>query len=102
MDWMGIVSLFFGSGVLVTLGRFFWSYKKHNEEQIKALQLGVQALLRNKMVEIYNYSKEKGYAGMNTRNNFENIWQQYHSLGANGVMDDIHEKFLELPTEKED
>ena len=23
----------------------------------------------------------------------------YHSLGANGVMDDLHEKFLDLSTE---
>ena len=30
---------------------------------------------------------------------FENMYQQYHSLGKNGVMDDIHEKFKALPLE---
>ena len=27
------------------------------------------------------------------------MYKQYHNLGANGVMDDIRAKFLELPTE---
>ena len=27
------------------------------------------------------------------------MYNQYHSLGANGVMDDIKEKFESLPTE---
>lgn len=34
---------------------------------------------------------------MGERDDFENCWVQYHALGANGVMDDIHQKFLALP-----
>lgn len=30
------------------------------------------------------------------------MWKQYHNLGANGVMDEIHEKFKNLPTQKEE
>ena len=29
------------------------------------------------------------------------MYQQYHTLGANGVMDDIYRKFNELPTKNE-
>lgn len=36
---------------------------------------------------------------MYERDNFENCWKQYHSLGVNGVMDDLHRKFLELSTD---
>ncbi len=50
------------------------------------------------MISDYNQWSDKGYAPIYARENFENCWQQYHSLGANGVMDDIHEKFIELPT----
>lgn len=50
------------------------------------------------MINDYNYWSEKGYAPIYARENFENCWQQYHSLGANGVMGDIHEKFMNLPT----
>lgn len=67
--------------------------------RIKGVCLGVQALLRAQMIEDYNKWNDKGYAPIYARQNFENCWSQYHSLGANGVMDDIHIKFLALPTE---
>lgn len=65
----------------------------------KALKTGLQALLRAQMVGDYNKWSDRGYAPIYARENFENCWGQYHSLGANGVMDDIHRKFLALPTE---
>jgi hypothetical protein len=71
---------------------------KHNSEDSKALKAGVQALLRSQMISDYNKWSERGYAPIYARENFENCWKQYHSLGVNGVMDDLHEKFLELPT----
>jgi hypothetical protein len=51
------------------------------------------------MISDFNKYSEKGYAPIYTRDNFENCWKQYHSLGVNGVMDDLHMKFLELPTD---
>lgn len=69
--------------------------------QIKGVRLGVQALLRAQMIDDYNKWGERGYAPIYARQNFENCWAQYHSLGANGVMDDLHAKFLSLPTEPE-
>lgn len=68
--------------------------------RIAAMQKGMQALLRAQMINDYNRWEEKGYAPIYARQNFENCWQQYHTLGANGVMDDLHAKFLALPTEK--
>ncbi len=50
------------------------------------------------MISEYNKWSERGYAPIYARESFENCWQQYHALGANGVMDDIHERFLALPT----
>lgn len=67
--------------------------------QIKAIKRGLQALLRAQLIEDYNKWSDKGYAPIYARENFQNCWFQYHALGANGVMDDIHAKFLELPTE---
>ena len=69
---------------------------------IRALQSGVQALLRAEMIDMYNHYKEKGHAPIYARENFDNLWQQYHALGANGVMDDIKKRFMALPTDAED
>ena len=72
---------------------------KYLLSQIKGVRLGVQALLRAQMISDYNKWEDRGYAPIYARQNFENCWKQYHALGANGVMDDLHAKFLALPTE---
>lgn len=72
---------------------------KRNKKDNDALKLGVQALLRSQMIKDWNKYSELEYAPIYAKENFENCWKQYHSLGANGVMDDIHSKFLALPTE---
>jgi hypothetical protein len=81
-------------GVEVLLqGFLLWLWK-----QISGTRKGVQALLRASMINDYNKWLDKGYAPIYARENFENCWKQYHALGKNGVMDDLHNKFLELPT----
>lgn len=72
---------------------------KRNAKETEAIKLGLQAILRSQMVSDYNKWGDRSYAPIYARENFENCWKQYHSLGANGVMDDLHAKFLQLPTE---
>lgn len=81
--------------------------KKKNKELIdelnkrdETIRLGIQALLRDRILEIYNECSKKGYAPLSARENFENIYSRYHELGANGVMDSVRDKFLELPINK--
>lgn len=84
---------FLGVPALVGIAiKFLWT-------QIKGVRNGVQALLRAQMIDDYNRYAEKEWAPIYARENFENCWKQYHALGANGVMDDLREKFLRLPTE---
>lgn len=70
--------------------------------QIRAIKKGLQALLRAQLLEEYNKWSDLGYAPIYARQNFENCWEQYHALGKNGVMDDLHTKFLRLPVELEE
>ena len=89
---IGIPSII--TGINVYIFNIMKSIKtKHN-----SLELGVQALLRSQMITDYNFWSEKGYAPIYARENFENCWLRYHNLGANGVMDDLHNKFMALPT----
>lgn len=92
-----LLSLLFGSGVLVTVCRYFLSRIKATDQKTEAVCLGVQALLRSQMIHDYNKFTEKGYAPIYAKQNFENMWTQYHNLGANGVMDEIHRAFITLP-----
>ena len=79
--------------------KYLYSSLKKNTADTEAVKIGIQALLRSQMIADYNKWTDRGYAPIYARDNFENCWKQYHALGMNGVMDDLHEKFLELPTE---
>ena len=80
-----------------------WTHKKVDKqhEKTKSIELGLQALLRSQLINDYNYWVErKGYAPIYVKESFENCWVQYHELGADGVINNIHEKFIQLPTVK--
>lgn len=74
--------------------------QESTENDIELLKLGMQAQLRAQMISDYNYWKSRGYAPLYARDNFENVYQNYHKLGANGVMDDMRDKFFLLPPVK--
>lgn len=88
-------------GLLGLIGAALAAYLVNQYKQVKALKKGVQALLRAQMISDYNHYTDKGYAPLYARENFENVWIQYEALGKNGVMKDLHDKFLQLPTEPE-
>lgn len=71
-------------------------------KRIKAIKLGIQAILRDRLYELYRECKKQGSANEFERENFENLYKQYHNLGANGVMDDVYKKFLALPMSEDD
>jgi uncharacterized membrane protein YhiD involved in acid resistance len=63
----------------------------------KAVMKGVQAMLRDRLLQGYKYYEQQGYADYDDRKNMENMYSAYHGLGENGVMDDMQKKFNELP-----
>lgn len=69
------------------------------EAQNKAIMLGVQAFLRDRLLQGYRHYITKGWADYDDRENLENIYKQYHALGANGIMDDMRKQFRTLPTQ---
>lgn len=81
--------------------------KKQLDEQtcdifnrIKVLELASQAILRDRLYSEYNRLIDQGYATYDEKENFENMYKNYHSLGSNGVMDHIREEVTELPTKQ--
>jgi putative intracellular protease/amidase len=97
MNWVDIVSLLCGSGVVSLVLRHILRRIKANDRKTEAVCYGVQALLRDRLIDTYNKYTDKGYAPIYIKENFENMWKQYHNLGVNGVMDGLHEKFMKLP-----
>lgn len=96
-----IVTTLVGALVSVAISYMFTSMKKMKSEN-DAVKKGIQALLRAQMIHDYNEWVERGYAPIYARENFQNCWNQYELLGANGVMNDIKNKFFALPTQKKE
>lgn len=72
-------------------------------KRFEAIGNGVQALLRDRIIQAYNNYQEKGFCPIYARDNVEKMYQEYHALGGNGTITELVERINELPTElKED
>lgn len=67
------------------------------DEQEKILTPAIQALLRNDLYQIYNYCILRGSRTTDETANFMNLYEKYHNLGKNGVMDVKEQDFMALP-----
>ena len=67
------------------------------KEDLKALKAGLQATLKNDLKLRYEHWCKRGYAPMDARDDLEKMYQAYHNLGANGVLDALRSEFLALP-----
>lgn len=72
----------------------------HKLLEQEALKNGMQALLRDRIIQAYNYHIEKGYCAIHDKDNICNLYSQYHKLGANGVADHMVDKINQLPTRR--
>lgn len=72
---------------------------KERKEKEEAIKLGMQSLLRVRIIETYNHYSDKGVCPIYARENMEALYVQYHELGGNGTVRDLIEKLNDLPTE---
>ena len=116
---VSVVSLLLSSGLLAAVLKYLTnrinesderraaseqrSRELHDEDvrRQEALERGVQALLRDRLIEIHDEYCPKNEIPLHVKDNFDNLYQQYHALGKNGVMDSFHEEVMDLPTTPE-
>lgn len=77
---------------------FLSSKLKKNKAKEKAIEEGVQALLRNELVKEYREYKIKGELSIIDKKNIEAMFEQYKNLGGNGTVKNLIEELLGLPT----
>ena len=97
-----VISILSATGILSIAVTELVRRVKREKQHDEATEKGLQALLRDRLIYQYDKYKDKGYAPIYAKENFENLYKQYHNLGANGVMDDIYNDFRKLPTRGED
>ena len=72
------------------------------EEIRVANNRGTQALLRDRLLQGYHFFMRRGVITYGEARSFENMYEAYHGLGKNGVMDGIYEKFKLIPVRPDD
>ena len=68
------------------------------EAQNTATMMGVQALLRDRLLQAFNYYLSRGWIGADDRSNIDNMYVQYEALGENNVISDIYHQVRALPS----
>lgn len=62
-----------------------------------ALKSGLQAILRDRLTQSSRVFIKRGSIGRLEKINLVAMYEAYHGLGKNGVMDDTYQKIVKLP-----
>lgn len=79
------------------LGLIFTKLKKNKKKDL-AIELGVQALLRNEIIRRYREFESKGEISILDKENLEEMFEQYKNLGGNGTVKKMMDDLINLKT----
>ena len=88
------------SGLLTGLGfivKLMWQRQKREDLRQQAIELGIQALLRDRVVQAYYHYIERGWITLHGLEAAEKMYTEYHNLGGNGTVTKLMEDLRELP-----
>ena len=70
--------------------------RQKNKEN-NALKEGMQALLRDRIIQAYNHYSDKGWIPIYAMESIDACYKSYEELGENGVIDNLMNQLRELP-----
>lgn len=83
---------------IVWLVEKFSKRRREKRDNDKLIQQSLQALLRDRLRYQYCKYVKRGWMDIDDKNNYVNMYERYHALGENGVMDRMYDEILQLPT----
>ncbi len=86
-------------GGLVSLGGVWIATRKKRRKKRKALEDGVQCLLRAEIIRQYEKWIDRGFCPIYAKEALKREYASYHDLDGNDVATELFEKVLDLPTE---
>ncbi len=102
LEWLAQywLDILFGFLIFLVTG----GYKKLSERQKEgaarqeAIEIGIQALLRDRIIQVYNHCVDKGFCPIYARDDVKALFEQYKALGGNGTTKELLEKlsFLQV------
>lgn len=86
-------------GFLLMIGGMVMKHFDKKLKRFQATEKGVQALLRNSIIQTYNSAMHNKCLKIYERENVQHMFEEYTALGGNGVVKGLVEKMFQLPTE---
>jgi hypothetical protein len=97
-NWVGW--LFAAILALLSFGyRQISTQLKDDHKKNISIHNGVQALLRDRIIQSYNHYQEKGFCPIYGKENVKRIYDAYHDLGGNDVATKLKDTLLQMPEE---
>ena len=95
-----IITTILGIALGAVSSRLKKTKAKDEKEKKKdeAIELGVQALLRNEIIRRYREFESKGEISILDKENLEEMFVQYKNLGGNGTVKKMMNELLNLKT----
>lgn len=87
-------------GIVVAILSYFMKRILGKIKRLELVENGMQALLRDRIIAIYNKCADRGYCPIYERENAEKMYNEYHALGGNGTITELMNKIMAMPTEK--
>jgi len=75
--------------------------KKEKEIEEKALKHGLQAVLRDRILQACALYQRKGCITVSQMDNLSNMYNAYHNLGGNGVVTNVYLQVMDLEKDVE-
>lgn len=82
------------TGLGIAYKKLLGKFKKQD-----TMEMGLQALLRNAIIQSYNRHIDMGYCPIYEKENVEKMYEQYHALGGNGTITKLYEELMGMSTE---
>lgn len=87
-------------GLVIAECTSLYAKLKAKKKENRSLKNAICALLRDRIIVIYNRYTEKEYFPIHERENLQHLTSEYYALGGNGIVKELEAKLSVLPTEK--
>lgn len=94
----GLVSTLLSAGVILVLKNLNKKQKDTSARQ-EAVEQGMRALLRDRIVQAYYHFHPSGKIAINSLEALEMMHEEYTNLGGNGVVDKLMDDIRQLEVE---
>lgn len=86
--WLKWILGLIGGGLIFAV-RLLW-------RKVRATELGIQALLRDRILRAYYHYQERGTITLHGLDNVNKLYEQYHNLGGNGTVTKLVEDLRKM------